>query len=296
MKYIQHLIICLITLTSLFFQINAHNGKHIISSEFAAGLFYNFLGVVNNINYCKKNNLIPVAYWGQHDLYYQENGWHGKENVWEYYFEPISSESFDPKADKVWSKNESPDGCGLRPITDGHCIEYEKQDMRLTAASIIRDYIKLRPYIQGKINSFYKRNMAGKKTIGIHIRGTDKKMEVKPMNIDDLFNDANKLAENYQDCQFFIATDEERILKRAKQLLKKKVIYYDAYRSKTGAPIHYNDQSCPSKARLGEEVVIETFLLAKCDLFLHGFSSVSTAALFINPELEHKTYMAKGGN
>ena len=242
------------------------------------GLFYSFLGVVNNLLWCKKNSVTPVVFWGAHSLYHEKNGYAGKHNVWEYYFEPVSNEFYRP-GDPVHDSNAAPDNSTITPIALHLCDHYEGQEIRNTAHSIIKEYIKLRPYIGKKIDSFYQSNMAGKKTIGIHLRGTDKKLEIVPVNIDRLLNEANVFTQQFPGCQFFVATDEERLLTIARAKLKGRVISYNSHRSLKGKAIH-NDKKIKHKGILGEEVIIDAHLLSRCDFLLHTCSSVSTGVLF----------------
>ena len=62
-----------------------HGAKHVIGYQPYTGLYYSFLGGVNNLIWCKNNNKTPVVYWGPHSLYYERNGYQKKTNVWEYY-------------------------------------------------------------------------------------------------------------------------------------------------------------------------------------------------------------------
>jgi hypothetical protein len=127
--------------------------------------------------------------------------------------------------------------------------------------------------------------MEGKINIGIHLRGSDKKFEAFPVDVNLIFKKANDLAESsVNHYQFFVATDEERLLNLAKQKLKGKVIYYDSHRSKNGFAIHYTKQN---GAVLGEEILIEAQLLSKCDFFLHTRSNVATAVMFFNPYIKN---------
>ena len=265
--------------------------KYVIGYQEATGLFYSYLGVVNNLLWCKKNNKVPVVYWGPHSYYYEKKGYHGKKNVWEYYFEPVSTMQYK-RGDMVHNANAAPDGTRITPVEISLCNKYDELAIRNEAHAIIKEHIHLRPYLTQKINTFYQTHMAGKKTIGIHLRGTDKKIEVIPVNIQEMLNDANKLAEEYPGCQFFIATDEEKLLHLAKTVLKGKVINYNSQRSRKGKAVH-RDSKFKHPAKLGEQVIIEATLLSRCDLFLHTCSSVSTAALFLNPILEHKRYKQK---
>ena len=145
-----------------------------------------------------------------------------------------------------------------------------------------------------KVESFYQVHMAGKRNIGIHLRGTDKATEIGAVSVDTILTRANEVAKTMPDCQFLIATDETALLEKAKRVLHGKVIAYDATRSENGNPLHGPGKdkvkiSKPivSKAQLGEEVLVEVQLLSLCNLFLHTCSNVSSAVLFFNPELEN---------
>lgn len=247
----------------------------------ASGLFSCFFVALNSIVWCDKNNVKPVIYWGPQCKYY-EDGYDKTNNAWEYYFEPVSSAKYEP-GDQIWKNNKAIDGYTTSLLTRRH--RRTNKDMRMHRRKInayIKKYIKLKPSLQEKIDDFYQKNIAGKKTIAIHVRGTDKYLENRPFNPSLIFAQANRIAAQYPNCQFLVATDEQAILEKAKKELHRKVIHYDAYRSPSGTPLHYNNSY--NKAKQGEEVIIEAYLLAKCDIFLHTISAVSSAVLFLNPE------------
>ena len=59
-----------------------------------------------------------------------------------------------------------------------------------------------------------------------------------------------------QDTQFFIATDEQRLLDQATRLFKgRTVIHYDCYRSCNSQPLHMGRHDV-SRAQAGEDVVV----------------------------------------
>ena len=263
--------------------------KHVIGNVKGAGIFYDFSIAVHNLIYCKQNKLTPVIFWGANAQPPKKTAIRIISMFGNIYFEPVSKESYNPKEDVIWKKRHIDNK--HHPILSEYCELCGQKETRQVASEAIREYVKLKPYIKQKIESFYNENMMGKKTIGIHIRGTDKKAEIKSVNVEELLSEANKFAENFENCQFLVASDEARILQLAQSLLKRKVIYYDAYRSKNGKAIHWDASHKHSKAKLGEEVIIEAFLLARCDLFLHTCSNVSMGVLFLNPNLEHKLYL-----
>ncbi|MEX0940412.1 MAG: hypothetical protein WDZ41_03560 [Candidatus Babeliales bacterium] len=254
--------------------------KHVIGSR-PAGFFSNFLGVLNHLNWCNKTNTEPVVYWDNQNLYYVP-GYSRSENVWEYYFEQTSIFNYQ-FPDRIDNNYAAPDGSRL-PLQK----EYKKNfspDLRKRMHYLITKFIHIKPKILEKITSFYTKNLKGKKTVGLHIRGTDKFTEVRPVALKKFIETTKK----YSGYQFFVATDEAHILQKMKLNLPGKVIYYDAYRSDSNKPIHHRNRALRgeegNRALRGEEVLIEAILLSCCNIFIHSISNVSTAVLFFNPDL-----------
>ena len=244
------------------------------------GLFSNFFGALNSMRWCEKKKYTPVVYWNDVSKYYVPEGYNGATNVWEYYFKPVSTLVYD-ESDKLYCGYFAPDGKGIvhKPFNCKKMLE-----CRFWGKELIDKYIRPNAIVASKIDDFYKKHIEGKKTIGIHLRGTDKKGEVKPVSPHIIFEEAN----TYEGYQYLVATDEQRLLDLAKAGLKGPVICYDAYRSLDGKPIHRNK---PSKAQIGEEVVVEVYLLSKCDMFLHTCSNVSGAVMFFNPDMPHVMFL-----
>ena len=254
--------------------------KHVIGARYV-GMFSNFLGVLNHINWCLKNDKTPVVYWGSNCMYCTGRPYNGSTNVWEYYFEPVSELSYIP-GDVIHTTYEAPDNTRIYWIFNAQ-TQPDKTMRSYFYEHIITPFIRLKPIICEKINSFFSHHIKGKHTIGIHLRGTDKKTEVAQVPPLKILQEAQLQAG--PNSQFFIATDEQELLELAKKTLKGNVIYYDSHRSYNGQAIHYN-QKFPMDI-LGEEVIIETMLLAQCNIMVHTCSNVSTAVLFFNPELEN---------
>jgi hypothetical protein len=285
------------------------------------GFFAEFLWALNHIEYSIANNKIPVIYWGKDFSY---NSFNCDDNIWDYYFEPISPlryRSGDPLHTEPWYHNFSTlwwycqyidNKClltpeeqkALKPIEDHerryasaefddqrqdaypvgkyNLHLYSKQFRQWVKEKLLDPFIKIKPDIQQKIDSFYETHMKEKKTIGLHLRGNHLGKEVLSVPRLYLFEEAN----NYADLgyQFFIATDQEPLIEEAKKQLRGPVIYYECQR--------FNETTSPYPGKkldpqLGEDLLIETLLLSKCDHFIHTISNVSTAVLYFNPELSH---------
>jgi hypothetical protein len=260
----------------------------------AGGLFAGVFTVINNVEWCEKNNYEPTVYWSENSLYFEKEGHNGvKDNVWEYYFEPISEIRYRPgmEGDFRFCQNyRAPDGSA---IPGPYAADYDRnldKEYREGIHDIISRYIKIKQYIFDKVDHFYQTQMSGKRNIGIHLRGTDKPLEQKyDCTVDNILETANQcIPADGEAYQFLIATDEEKLLNRAKELLRGPVISYDSFKSKNGEPIHDSWGHGYNRAKLGEEVLVEVLLLSKCDVFVHTRSNVSTAALMFNPELHNK--------
>ncbi len=264
---------------------SSHNEKFVIGA-IGHGFFSSFNHIISNLLYADRHNKIPVidfSIGGEYGrwIYEQIGGYNNSTNPWEYYFEPVSNSKYEP-GDYIHNDHLTLDGRGIlynRPNS-------YRTSIRNTANNIIKKYIKIKPNIQIKINQFYNDNMHNKITIGIHLRGTDKKIEIPQVTPEIILQTANEFAKKMGDhCQFFVATDEERLLTLAKSTLNRKVIYYNSTRSQNGTPIHL-DPNIINKAVLGEEILIEAKLLSLCDLFIHTLSHVSQAVSYFNPNLQ----------
>jgi hypothetical protein len=259
-----------------------------------AGLFACFLSVVNTLWWCDNKKITPVVSLGKESLYYQEGGYNGSDEPWEYYFYPVSKISVSdakrhPGAQR-WKGWGDPAGKGIQQ-TECWAKRYKQhldKSYRREFHAIIKKYIRVKPVILDKVESFYLLQMKEKNTVGIHLRGTDKKLEAPPISIEEICNAANQYALDLPNCQFYIASDDENLLNRAKQLLNGPIIYYSSFRSSNGNPVHFMDGKTYSKAKLGEEALIDALLLARCTKFVHTRSNLSSSVLFLNPELDNK--------
>lgn len=272
----------------LFFYLQSFSfEKKYIIGVLGSGFFSEFFGVLRNIIGCEKKRLVPVVYWDHRSPYYVDKG-NRYNNVWEYYFEPVSNLKFE-KADKInrIPYDEISSFFPSSPYIEWQLPNYVHNfdyNFRKYMNSIIRKYIRIKKSILEKVNFFYKKYMKGKKIIGVHIRGTNKILESPPVDINVFL----KVVSRYKKHKIFIASDEHAIVKKFKKAFPQEVICYDAHRSSDSSP-HYlgTDKKNPLNAIIGEEVLIETMLLSKCDLFVHSVSNVSTVVLFFNPELKH---------
>lgn len=304
------IILCLISSFSI--QSEAHE-KFVRGCQ-GWGFFAEFLWVINHLDYCVTTGKVPIVYWNEHSSYYDPEGYNGSKNAWEYYFEPVSSLKYkngdklhvehfyrddfsaicsyhlyiatldlcsqEEKNNFIHVTQQNIKGKEKYPINDKHI--YNEGFRKSIKKHVIDPFITLKSSLKNKIETFYEQKMRGKKTIGIHLRGKHAYGEVPFVPIKKILMEANKHYE--PGVQFFIATDQTDLIVAANKILKGDVIFYECERfSQTTAP-KPGDKLHP---KLGEDLIIETLLLSRCDFFVHTISNVSTAVLYFNPDLKH---------
>lgn len=286
------------------------------------GFFAEFFWTLNHLQYCREANKIPVIYWDETFAYYSKEGYNGSQNCWEYYFEPVSKMKYnagdqihrdyvyDPNFSSVWWYTQYIDNLHLLPPEERKDVKalplppakvdsylypvgkdhlYSKAFRNYVKTKLLDRYVQIKPAIMEKINSFYSANMQGNRVIGIHLRGKFGFNEVGVIPIDLICKEANQHADD--NTVFLVATDQVPLLEEAKRVLKGRVIYYECYRQAISTNPSASGQ-CPPQ--MGEDVLIETVLLSRCDHFVHTISNVSTAVLYFNPELAHTALYCGG--
>lgn len=311
----------MISFLLLILSLSLHNGAFTANAKYVRGckgwgFFAEFLWVVNHLHYCVTHRRAPVIYWGSPFAYYTPHGYNGNTNCWEYYFEPVSTESYvpgdaletndfyadDSNFSTLWDYQQYVNNFHLLqdddlikvrlsnfhyPNNGGYPVGqhlYSKKFRKYVKTLILDTYVRIKKPIQTVIDTFYSDNMQGKRTIGLHLRGKFLWNE-SPCVETGLFLDyVNKQFADGK-TQFFVSTDQRNLLETAIKTLKGKVIYYESQRFEhSTAPVAGHAKLHPI---LGENVLIETVLLSKCDHIVHSLSNVSTAALYFNPETEH---------
>lgn len=243
--------------------------------DWCPGFFSCFQSVVGFLDYCERNKITGFEIFFQKGLYFDAAV---GPNWWEYYFEPI-------KYGKASDYNEIE---YISDILKSHWItETISINMsRERNAEIINKYIKLKPNVQYKIDKFIQHYLNGKYIVGVHYRGTDKSSEAPRVPFDEVFHKINEIIQTISDYKIFVATDEQAFVDYMVSKFGDYVCFIDAHRSLNHDPIHHN-QGAPMSfsAALGEEAVIDCYLLSKSHILVRTFSLMSSAAANINPLL-----------
>lgn len=280
------------------------------------GFFANLRAIVYNLIEAEEQGKGPVIVSSKYalerynltlnidrNLFWDKAGYHGAYNTWEYYFEPLSQQSINFGFISIRNVkltyenprfNHDEDFCKhyrQYGYLNEHWArisgmsDYPTPDYRRQMHATLKKYATVKYTIQEKVGAFYEQHMSGLRVVGLHIRRSD--YEVKE-GIALPTKAYIELIEQYSDYEkIYLATDCEHTLQHMRRIFDTRLLYYNVTRGKNNRGIHNLWEKGLCKPLLGEEALIEALLLARCDFFIHGNSSMNFAVLCWNPDLDH---------
>ena len=201
---------------------NSYKLTHSVGTQ---GFFSTFNTVLGALDYCDLYHDQFEVNFGETGLFYDEE--HGT-NWWEYYFEPIRF--------KVAHSSESSEFQAYQKIIFSIAAQFEMS--RVHGHELIQKYIKLKSFLENKINNFVDQYFNDSIVIGIHYRGTDKKQEAPILTYEYVKNMVLQEAQNPQ-VKFFVATDDAHFLEYMKTSFPQRIIAIDAIRSVNEKAVHW---------------------------------------------------------
>ena len=210
-------------------------------------------------------------------------------NPWDWWFDQ-SKEGIDINTPTFWinraSLGHNPKTFMTQPLIDHHI-------------DIAQKYIKVKKHILDKIDNFYNENFKGKKTLGVVARGTENLTyhpEYPKVFADEWPDRIKKYTEKYPvDVIFLGACDDNEILDSILNSFDNVVYLKDIFRKTTQTqedvlgdvkkmwwvtPLEGSVED--HRKRLGDETLLSTQLIAKCDHFLGAYSGLSNISRFFN--------------
>lgn len=167
-----------------------------------------------------------------------------------------------------------------------HIYQKSVEELKIHS-NTVKNYLKVRPHILKKVENFIQKHFEGK-VVGIHIRGTDSFFDKGRPNLPISYFE--KLIENKLTDygRVFVATDNLFVINRLQEKFKSKIIFYSSTRldiSFEKVALHetiFNEDNID----YGEQVLIESILLSRCDLLIRQQSNVSTYSILLNPNID----------
>jgi hypothetical protein len=114
------------------------------------------------------------------------------------------------------------------------------------------------------------------KTLGLHIRGTDKDSEIPKVPDDKIVDAINEILTEHKLDKIFLSTDDNYYLQLIKTNFKEKVLYNENNLiSYDGNPLHFSND----RKKTNKDVLLDVYVLSNCEYFLYCYSNVSYLAL-----------------
>lgn len=236
-------------------------------------------------------NAVPVVNLGTDSAYYDPEMDNVTRNVFEYYFEPVSE---IPYLDVDSCKNVL--RCHDQQVNffEGTWL-YEINQSRIDKlAEIYKKHIRLNKYTDEYIKDNISKSLCGKKTLGVHVRGTDYNIGFSnhPIAIspNEILESVVELFSTGKYEQVFLATDDVNALNLFKDAFAERLVFYsDTMRSDDIYGVHIKHIDRPLHYyKLGLEVLRDVYTLASCDGLICGLSHVSFAARYIKLAKEER--------
>lgn len=233
-------------------------------------------------------NFIPVVEIGKYVFYFNGEK-NGSKNVFEYYFEPVSHITY---SDVYSSANVIPARTShINLVADDNTVRGKFYDVDQNTisrwANSYRKHIKLNKMTDEYVYSGINCLIGKKKTLGVHIRGTDFNIGYKnhpiPVDIDTYIKNVNEIYTNGSYEQIFLATDDSTLLDLFIKGFGSNVVYFkDVMRGNGNIGVHtIDDKDDDHNFKRGLEVIRDAYALAYCSGLIAGLSYVSFAARII---------------
>jgi len=260
---------------------------------------------------CRNTRRTPVVHWSNASLFSPGDN----ENAWNLYFEPIGPniQLLPPEAEffpSPWS-NEALNsqafcqvrldrpggsyGIGLLPRHEQMVVSdtyvgvpdlwpwLEPGDVDFGTSPVeakrrlARKYLRFRPHLVAAVDSIWSQHMAGRRWLAVHIRGSDKGVELD--NLEEVNNLYPKIMDDWisknETGAIFLMTDSIQQYFKMKERYGSRILVLKNIRtqSKIGVHLGRNDP-----VKVAEQVIIDTLLASRCEEFLgNGASNVSLA-------------------
>ena len=225
-------------------------------------------------------------------------------NPWCYYFEqPFTRATDDLLGDLPGGPGVAcaKDNIITPRVNDGVCDSLLLPRDRFLPNRIIDRYLRLLPSVRQRIEAFRRTRLKGR-YFGLHIRGAGRTDGGVPtlrnglpmtagVPLETYFRSMDRCLRDDEHAAIFACSDSQFVLDEIHDRYGERVISYPSQRSQFGE-MHVsgqreNEGQSFDRRSLGEEVLVEAYLLAGAEYLVHGNSNVVNFVLCLAPHLEH---------
>lgn len=254
------------------------------------GFFANFFFALSHIAYAKEKGWIPVVDMQNYrTLYSEKQPIDGITNAWDYFFsQPVDTRAAYRSRRFVLSNGRTLQQ-RWKPFQDTPSAVIFDNNMMSYLSVLAKEYTQIRPTLLAEFSHYASISFQGKKILGIHYRGTDKRIpppgHYSSPSSSNLLSSVRRLLGRCHPDAIFLATDEKGIAETIAHVFAPiPVISTNAFRMQSNSRngLH-TSRAIPRplhRYRLGVEVLQDAWLLSRCDFLIYGHSNVTNAARF----------------
>lgn len=267
-------------------------------NNFGSGFFSNYRMILEDLIYNHENGMDGTPYvdwsdtaWVEGYNPFESNHLIKKENPFDFWFEQTTP-------------NENDEILNYIPTTSqniiNHNLDYSDKYSELERQQLVdRKYIKLKKEISDKIDEIYDKEFSNNTVLGVIARGCEF-FHWHPQNgvftIQNYVDNINKILEdNPQITKLFLVSEDSNYIEILKNNFPNSYYLNDVFR-RTDETLEYMNKvylwpnvSTKRKEQnklLGEEVIIQTKLLGKCDYLFGMHTGVFCGAVLWNENIK----------
>lgn len=263
---------------------------YICVGKYEFGFFALFRITLKYLAYADRFGFCPVIEWSKDIPYAEREVVMNTKNPYEYYFDQPTNISLKEieTSYNVFESDEIhiTDFFLDKEIIDGEDGYFMSEQFIDYLSEITRKYVKLNAWTDNYVENEIRKVINGKKTLGVHVRGSDFKQGYNNhpviVPIEDYIKISKKmLEEGYE--QIFLATDDVKALEEFSSVFMEKLVYYhDVIRTTGKVSVAFSESVRKNHHYLlGLEVLRDMYSLAACDGLVAGISQVSNCARIV---------------
>ena len=263
---------------------NPENMYYYIHDNDSYGFFALWRFAMTSLDFADEMGLTPFISWMGQPLYSEKDPINGTRDPFLYFFKQPAGIDFAKlkKCKKVIRAKHSGNRTKYPIFSDYDLYDDQRRFNRLVYLQ--RKYMQYNEATSKRLDSDFKSITNGFPFIGVHIRGTDYKLELinHPASIttEEYISETEKAVEKTGIRKIFLATDDEMTLSLFRNRFGEQCITYaDAQRSSSKVGVHFLESTREHhRYLLGYEVLRDVYTLSRADSFIGGVSNVSLAA------------------
>ena len=260
---------------------------HIFIPATYAGFFASYNKVLAYLYFADQFHLMPVVEFDKAFPYAEQGPVNGSENPFEYYFRQPCGISLTQMRESAVVLECRRENNWLANELNGKAENYIRSERQIREMGrIVQKYIRLQPPVEALIRTQMDSLLQNRKTLGVHVRGTDYKWNYNGhpvcVTTEEYLKQAEALVGRHGYEQVFLATDDLTALSIFRDTFGEKLIYYRDVTRSAGKVTVMKSQSDRKDHHylLGLEVLRDMMTLAACDGLVAGLSHVSYAVRF----------------